>query len=302
MPAGRSLIPPEQVCRGLFVSGRLFHEWTTLMAGENGSWFRSYRKESDSAVFNFKDAGIYKVWRWCLNSTNYGECFFEGVKIMPGEFVTGRESGAKKCRMRPSTFWEKLLKLQQMGNISLKSNNKFTIVSICNWPTYNGDEYEIRQQPDNGPTTARQQPDNGPTQEKKNIEELEEKEELEHNTSRTTTRRTLHFSEDDMATAQWMFAKIVENDPAAKPPKYETWANEIRKMREIDSRPDSTIRQVFSWASADHFWRANILSPTKLREKFTTLLLQKDRPNGNGKHKPSYGPGQLFEPETEHAF
>lgn len=73
-------------------------------------------------------------------------------------------------------------------------------------------------------------------------------------------------------------------DPKAKAPNLDKWANEIRLMREQDGRTDAEIRAVFTWANQDGFWRSNILSPGKLREKFTTLdLKRKQGSNGNGR-------------------
>lgn len=124
-----------------------------------GDWIKQHRKELESVVFNFSDAKIYKIWQWCKMKANYKEGTFEGVKIMPGQFATGRKVGAKECRVAQGTFYEKLKKLEQIGSITLKANNRFTIVSLCNWQLYNGEESKIQQQSNNNPTTT-QQPSN----------------------------------------------------------------------------------------------------------------------------------------------
>lgn len=88
------------------------------------------------------------------------------------------------------------------------------------------------------------------------------------------------FTDDDLLTSQWMFSKIVEILPKAKQPDYGLWARDIRLMREVDKKTDEEIREVFSWANSDSFWRANILSPSKLRKQFDRLVLQMGEKQG----------------------
>lgn len=52
------------------------------------------------------------------------------------------------------------------------------------------------------------------------------------------------------------------------------WALDIEKMLRIDTRDQAEIEAVIEWAQNDDFWRSNILSGAKLREKYDTLRLQ----------------------------
>lgn len=91
------------------------------------------------------------------------------------------------------------------------------------------------------------------------------------------------YSDDDFSLAEFMFAKILEINREAKKPNLEKWAGEIRLMRERDRRTLEDIRAVFLWANADTFWRANILSPNKLREQFDRLTIARAGKSGTGK-------------------
>jgi len=106
-----------------------------------------------------------------------------------------------------------------------------------------------------------------------------EKRREEKNTEEKSRGR-FSFSQADLATASWMFALIREIDPTACQPNLQAWANDVRLMRDRDDRSDAMIRDVFLWAHQDPFWRANILSPAKLRKQFLQLLGQKARPAG----------------------
>ncbi len=94
----------------------------------------------------------------------------------------------------------------------------------------------------------------------------------------------LRFSDADKATAEWMFGLIRNLNPGHKEPSLNKWAEAIRLTRERDGRTDEEIRSLFEWANEDDFWKANILSPSKLRAKWDQLIIQKSR-NGNGKSK-----------------
>ncbi|RZN55161.1 helix-turn-helix domain-containing protein [Avibacterium paragallinarum] len=84
------------------------------------------------------------------------------------------------------------------------------------------------------------------------------------------------FSDDDMTAAQWIFGLVQKLNPDVKPPSFDSWANEIRLMRERDGRTHREICELFQWANQDSFWKANILSPAKLREKWDQLTVKKN--------------------------
>jgi len=91
------------------------------------------------------------------------------------------------------------------------------------------------------------------------------------------------FSPEDKNTAELMAEKIREFLPNARAPNLESWANDIRLIREQDKKTGPEVRELFLWANADPFWRANIRSPAKLRKHLDTLQAQKMlNPKGGG--------------------
>lgn len=63
----------------------------------------------------------------------------------------------------------------------------------------------------------------------------------------------------------------------------EKWAIEIDRMKRLDSRTEEEIKQALYFAINDNFWKQNIRSAKKLREKFETLIIQSKQKKGNGK-------------------
>ncbi|MED4602557.1 replication protein [Paenibacillus validus] len=64
---------------------------------------------------------------------------------------------------------------------------------------------------------------------------------------------------------------LVENADLQK------WADEFRKIVELDKRDALELKDVIDWATADPFWQINILSPAKLRKQYVQLAMKMDQ-------------------------
>lgn len=91
------------------------------------------------------------------------------------------------------------------------------------------------------------------------------------------------ITERDMAGAEWMYKKILDVYSGQPKPDFFTWANTIRLMREKDKHSHEDIAKVFTWANSDRFWKSNIRSPEKLRDKWHDLAAQMGNENENSK-------------------
>lgn len=97
------------------------------------------------------------------------------------------------------------------------------------------------------------------------------------------TKRVFQYSEADMEMANFILNKIQNIHPGFKKPNLESWANDVRKMRELDGRTHEEIESLFTWANADDFWQSNILSPGKFRKQWDQLWIKRNSGgNGNG--------------------
>ena len=87
---------------------------------------------------------------------------------------------------------------------------------------------------------------------------------------------------DDAPTAEVVelcdyLADRIEANGSKRPPVTAGWLRACRLMMERDGRTPEQIRRAIDWCQADGFWRSNILSMPKLRERFDTLRLQAQR-------------------------
>lgn len=81
----------------------------------------------------------------------------------------------------------------------------------------------------------------------------------------------------DFALAEYLLELIRTNVPTFKQPDLEKWAEHVRLMRERDGRTFEQIKYLIKWSQENNFWKANILSTSKLREKFDQLTAQVKR-------------------------
>ena len=86
----------------------------------------------------------------------------------------------------------------------------------------------------------------------------------------------------DVALTTALILRIIKNSPGCrltklsgpeKTKKLHKWADHIRLMREVDGHSEAEIKSVIDWCQSDQFWRKNILSTEKLREKWDQLVL-----------------------------
>jgi hypothetical protein len=230
-------------------------------------WIKLHRKIRTSPIFN--DLELYRLATICLTEAYHKEVDQpignQVVKILPGQFVTGRfdlhdmyNRGLKpKDRVSEKTVWRWLEKLQKLEFLTIKSTNKYSVVSIENWSLYQEDEQRNDQQMTNKcPTDDQQMTTN------KNVKNVK------NNTSRHK------FDPCDMEAANWLFKLIQQNNENAKEPDFEKWANEFRLMRERDNRTVEQINYLINWSQNDSFWKANILSPAALRKQFDKLIVR----------------------------
>jgi hypothetical protein len=94
------------------------------------------------------------------------------------------------------------------------------------------------------------------------------------------------FSDDVLFLNHLLISKIKNNNPQAKQPSnVNQWNDAIRLMIESDGYTKEQIEKMIQYCQSDEFWKSNILSAKKLREKAGTLVLQMDRGGENGRVK-----------------
>ena len=126
----------------------------------NRGYIRLWRKSKESAVFAHE--GLWKLWCLCLMKANHEEAevpidgILKPIKLNPGQFITGRYSlhydyhqghikkrYSRKAKPTPYSLIRWLLTLQQLQMLSIKTFNKYSIITILNWELYQENEHQV---------------------------------------------------------------------------------------------------------------------------------------------------------------
>lgn len=100
-------------------------------------------------------------------------------------------------------------------------------------------------------------------------------------------RERMKASEEVVALCALLAELIAANDPKAKvAPQSARWLHDMRLLVSDREGDAAEVERVLRWSQADAFWHSNILSPGKLREKFTQLRSKMvTEPPGTTEHR-----------------
>lgn len=125
-----------------------------------------WRKSIDSSVF--KNPEIWKFWCWCLMKATWqpykAKVGLQSIELLPGQFIFGLEKASKEINISIRKIRGANKLLEKEGNLTIKTTNKFSIITICNWEIYQNIEKIKGKQ--NGKQRANK------TSKKGNIQEL----------------------------------------------------------------------------------------------------------------------------------
>jgi len=93
---------------------------------------------------------------------------FMTVEVKRGQLIFGRFKAEEELNIDGSTIYKHLQKFEESGQISIESNNKFSIITICKFDSYQNNDIEEEQLRDSNVTTTEQLRDSNVTHLKKN--------------------------------------------------------------------------------------------------------------------------------------
>lgn len=74
-----------------------------------------------------------------------------------------------------------------------------------------------------------------------------------------------------------LLADLIEGNGSKRPNVTGRWHKAARLMLDADNRDPQQAEQLIRWTQASDFWRSNVMSMAKFREKYDTLRLQAER-------------------------
>ncbi|WP_338669322.1 conserved phage C-terminal domain-containing protein [Pseudodesulfovibrio methanolicus] len=107
-------------------------------------WVAVHRKIVDWEWY--QDANTFRLFMHLLFKANYSFGKWRGESLSPGQLVTGREQLASDLRISEQSIRTALGHLKSTGVITIKSTNKYSIISIVNWDSYQPSAASFNQQ------------------------------------------------------------------------------------------------------------------------------------------------------------
>jgi hypothetical protein len=215
------------------------------------------------------------------------------VKLHPGQFVTGRFDLHKmyhnglpqQNHVSEITVWRWLQNLEKLEFLNINSNNKFSIVTVINWTFYQTYDQQNEQQMINKRSTNEQQMitnnnvlNNGNNGKQKKPSSRHKKTTYDEN--HPYYQMALYLYDKIMN-----HAVVNKKDHLVRNSDMNLWADDFRKMIELDNRERLELKAVIDWCTSDDFWQTNILSAAKLRKHYVKLAMSmgKKRKSALGK-------------------
>lgn len=138
---------------------------------ENTGWIKLHRAFLSWEWFD--SAEMIKLFIYLLLMANHDDKKWRGVTIKRGQLATGLYSLSEATNLSVRKIRTCLARLQETGEIDKQSNNQYSIITICNYETYQEVPRQSDKQNDKRTTNERQTNDN--KQEFKEDKELKNK-------------------------------------------------------------------------------------------------------------------------------
>ncbi|GER96656.1 replication protein [Enterococcus faecium] len=242
-----------------------------------GGWIKLYRQLLEKPIWQESTPEQKVILITLLSMANHEEREWEWqgepYKASPGQFVTSLDSIRKKCGKGISlqNVRTALKRFEKYEFLTNQPTNKNRLITIVNWEVYQSKDNDLTKE-----LTSNQQATNKQLTTNKN--EKNYKNEKNNKTSSSQPRKKRVYDTDSVyyILAEELFKQICQNQEIKKP-NLQSWADDIRKMIEIDKRTENQVRGMIEWSQHNVFWASNILSAKKLREKYDTMAAQANR-------------------------
>ena len=115
----------------------------------------------------FKNSKTFHLFLYLLLNANYKDSKFMGYKIKRGDVIFGRLKTAENTGISERSIRTALNHLKSTSEVTIKTTNKFSIITVCNYEKYQFPvdtiDYQNDQVPDQQVTSNRPASDQQPT-------------------------------------------------------------------------------------------------------------------------------------------
>ena len=235
------------------------------------------RKTIESEIFSDKPDKWFKIWFYLVNKANHKN----NGRFKRGQYLVKYSQIQEFCGATKDQVKHCIEYLKSRHMLATQKATRGMIVTVVNYDTYqNLDNY--------GSHTVSQQ---GATQKPHRSHTINKNEKNEKN-EKNKKRHTFAEYSIEFQLANYLFEKIRERKEDYKKPNLQKWAKSIDYLIRLDKKSPDKIKEVITWCQQDSGngdnwagWQNNILSTSKLREKFDALELRMENSPETRKEK-----------------
>ncbi len=121
----------------------------------NIGWIKLHRQFKDWEWYNKSE--MVHLFIHCLIKANFKDGSFQGIECKKGSFITSLKHLSDETNISIQTIRTCLKKLQLTKEIDVKSTNKLTQITICNYDSYQQENEDANKQLTNNQQTTNKQ-------------------------------------------------------------------------------------------------------------------------------------------------
>lgn len=110
----------------------------------NGNWIKLHRKLQDWDWSN--DPNTFCLFIHILMLANYKETTWRGYALSAGQLITGRKQLSEITGLSERQVRTGLTRLQTTSQLSVKTTNRFSVITVTNWKKYQNND-QVNDQP-----------------------------------------------------------------------------------------------------------------------------------------------------------
>lgn len=185
-------------------------------------WIKLHRSLIEWEWYN--EPQVFQVFLHCLLKANHKDKKWRGTVIKKGSFITSYGHLSEQTHLTIQKIRTVLGKLKVTKEIGIKTTNKYTMITVCNYKVYQGDEGESNKQ-----VTNKQQSNNNQITTNKNVKNdknvnkralphfkkwIEYRKSIKKPIEVTATYDLLvkRFNSEPLETIEWVVNHSIENN------------------------------------------------------------------------------------------
>ena len=238
-----------------------------------------------------------------LVTVNYEDKKWKGILVKAGSRITSFQKLADETGLTVKQIRCAMLKLENSGEVARGRAREGQAVSLVKWEKMQNNE------PEQGKQKGRERADEGQAEGKqgattKELKNLRTQEPKKEEKKKVNTTLLCSFSsktelDNDIDRATFSFWELFKSNlleagitktTLLDKATLEKWRVPVKLMMEKDSRTVAEFTEVFKFLKTNAFWKKNIQSTEKLREKFERLLVEARQKPESKKDKPLIEP------------